>query len=44
MPQSELRRFRALVLKLELICDQRDDFRVRGFSLGIADSIAEKSL
>ena len=33
-----------LQLQLELVCNQGDEFRVRGFSLGIADGIAEKSL
>ena len=29
---------------MELICDKGDELTVRGFSLGIADGIAEKSL
>ena len=29
---------------MKLICDKRDKLRIGGFSLGIADSIAEKSL
>ena len=35
---------RRLQLKLQFISDKRDKFRIRGFSLGIADGIAEKSL
>ena len=31
-------------MQLELISDKSDKFRIRGFSLGIADGIAEKSL
>ena len=33
-----------LQLKLQFIRNQRNKFRIRGFSLGIADGIAEKSL
>ena len=33
-----------LQLKLQFVSDKRDEFRVRGFSLGIADGVAEKSL
>ena len=29
---------------MKLICNKGDEFRIRGFSLGIADGIAEKSL
>ena len=29
---------------MKLICDKRNKLRIRGFSLGIADRIAEKSL
>ena len=29
---------------MKLICNQRNKFRIRGFPLGIADCIAEKSL
>ena len=42
--QSEIGYFGRLQLKLELVSDQGDEFRIRGFSLGIADSVAEKSL
>ena len=31
-------------MKLELICYKRNKFGIRGFSLGIADGIAKKSL
>ena len=34
----------ALHLQLQAVCDEGDEFRIRGFSLGIADGIAEKSL
>ena len=44
MPQSELRCFGALELKLELICDQRDEFRIGGFPLGIGHCVAEEAL
>ena len=40
----EIRNFRGLQLKLELVCNQGDEFGIRGFPLGIADGIAEKSL
>ena len=33
-----------LQLKLQFISDKSDELRIRGFSLGIADSIAEESL
>ena len=42
--QSEIHNFWTLQLKLELIRNKRNKFRIRGFSLGIADGIAEKSL
>ena len=42
--QSEIRHLRCLQLKLELVCDEGDEFRIRGFSLGVADGIAEESL
>ena len=41
---SEIRHLRRLQLKLQFVCDKRNKFRIRGFSLGIADGIAEKSL
>ena len=31
-------------LQGQFVCDQCDEFGIRGFSLGVADSIAEKSL
>ena len=31
-------------LQLQLICNEGDELTIRGFSLGIADGIAEKSL
>jgi len=36
--------FRRFQLQLKLVCNKRNKFRVGGFSLGIADGIAEKSL
>ena len=33
-----------LKLQLELVSDKGDEFRIRGFSFGIADGIAEESL
>ena len=42
--QSEIGNLRRLQLKLQFVSDQGDKFRIRGFSLGIADRIAEKSL
>ena len=44
MPQSEIGNLRRLQLQLKLVCNKRNKFRVGGFSLGIADGIAEKSL
>ena len=41
---SEICHRRGLQLKLQFISDKGDEFRIRGFSLGIADGIAEKSL
>ena len=43
-PQSEIGNLAGLELQGKLVCDKRNKFRIRGFSLGIADSIAEKSL
>ena len=43
-PQSEIGNLRRLQLKLQFVSDQGDKFGIRGFSLGIADGIAEKSL
>ena len=42
--QSEIGNLRRLQLKLQFVSDKGDKFGIRGFSLGIADSIAEKSL
>ena len=44
MAQSEIRNLRRLQLKLQFISDKRNKFGIRGFSLGIADGIAEESL
>ena len=43
-PQSEIGNLRRLQLQLELVSNQGNEFGIRGFSLGIADCIAEKSL
>ena len=40
----EICNFRRLQLKLQFVSDKGDKFRIRGFSLGIADGIAKKSL
>ena len=42
--QSEIGNLRRFQLKLQFVCDKRDEFRIRGFSLGITDGIAEKSM
>ena len=42
--QSEIGNLRRLQLKLQFISDKCNKFRIRGFSFGIADRIAEKSL
>ena len=44
MPQSEIGYLAGLELEWQFISDKGNEFRIRGFSLGIADSIAEKSL
>ena len=41
---SEIGNLGRLQLKLQFVSDQRNKFGIRGFSLGIADGIAEKSL
>ena len=41
---SEIGNLAGLQLKLQFVSDQRDKLGIRGFSLGIADRIAEKSL
>ena len=42
--QSEIGNLGRLQLKLQFVSDKGDEFGIRGFTLGIADSIAEKSL
>ena len=42
--QSEIGNLGRLQLKLQFVSDKGDEFRIGGFSLGIADRIAEKSL
>ena len=44
MPQSEIGYLATLQLQLQFISNQRNEFGVRGFSLGITDSIAEETL
>ena len=44
VPQSEIGNLRRLQLKLQFIRNKRNKFGIRGFSLGIADGIAEKSV
>ena len=41
---SEIRHLGRFQLQLELVRNQGNKFGIRGFSLGIADGIAEKSL
>ena len=41
---SEIRNLRRLQLKLQFVSNKGNKFGIRGFSLGIADSIPEKSL
>ena len=43
-PQSEIGNLAGLELQGQFVCDKGDELRVRGFSLGIADCIPEKSL
>ena len=43
-PQSEIGNLTGLQLEGQFICDKGDELTIRGFSLGIADGIAEKSL
>ena len=40
----EICHFRGLQLKLQFVSNQGDKFRVRGFSLGIADCVAKEPL
>ena len=42
--QLEIRHLAGFQLKLQFVCDKGDEFGIRGFSLGIADGIAEESL
>ena len=42
--QSEIGNLAGLELQGQFVCDKRDKFGIRGFSLGVADGIAEKSL
>ena len=41
---SELRGLGAFQLKLELVCDKRNEFGIGGLSLGIADGVAKEAL
>ena len=41
---SEIGNLGRLQLKLQFVCDKRNKLRIRGFSLGVADGIAKKSL
>ena len=43
-PQSEIGHLAGLQLQGQFVSDKGNKFRIRGFSLGIADGIAEKSL
>jgi hypothetical protein len=42
-PQSEIGNLAGLQLKLQFVSDKGNKFRIRGFSLGIADGIATKT-
>ena len=44
MPQSEIPYLGTLKLKLELVRNQGDELRIGGFSLGVADGVAEEPL
>ena len=44
MINSEIRNFAGLQLKLQFVSDKGDEFRIRGFALGVADGIAEETL
>ena len=44
MPQSEIGNLRRLQLKLQFVSDKGDELGIRGFSLGITDCVAKKSL
>ena len=43
-PQSEIGNLAGLQLEGQFVSDKGDEFGIRGFSLGIADGIAEKPL
>ena len=43
-PQSEIGNLAGLQLQGQFISNEGDEFRIGGFSLGVADGIAEKSL
>ena len=40
----EICHFGRFQLQLEFVCNQRDEFRIRGFSFGIADRIPKEPL
>ena len=42
--QSEIGNLGRLQLKLQFVSDKGDEFGIGGFSLGIADGVAEESL
>jgi len=42
--QSEIGNLGRLQLKLQFVSDKGDELRICGFSLGVADGIAEESL
>ena len=43
-PQLEIGNLGRFQLQLELVSNKRDKFGIRGFSLGVADGVAEESL
>ena len=43
-PQSEIRNFAGLELEGQFVSDKGDEFGIRGFSLGVGNCVAEKSL
>ena len=44
VPQSEIGNLAGLQLKLKLICNKRNKFRIRGLAFRVADGVAKKSL
>ena len=44
MPQSEIGNLAGLELQGQFVSDKRNKFRIRGFSLGIADCVSKESL